>query len=184
MTQPLSPARAAQRKEEALEQQGEEQLRCIYCGNTDPLVVRPRRIEDHHIVGGKRDPLTVPACLNCHAVATEGLRDAEVSMTCERDNKKFAQTDFWPPARTGETTERPWFACSMGSRKVGRVAITPRSQYPIMQLTCGEEQSLSGKNQYSQISCTCARVPKRVVPFSRPYPHTRQSACANAQFVR
>ncbi len=92
--QSRNPARAARREEEALEQQGDEHLRCIYCGNTDPLVVRRRRIEDHHIFGRERDPLTVPACLNCHAVATEGLRDAEVPMVCEREPKKFARAIF------------------------------------------------------------------------------------------
>jgi hypothetical protein len=94
MTQPFNPARAARRKEEALELQGEEQLRCIYCGNTDPLLVRPRRIQDHHAFGEERDLLTVPTCLNCHAVSHEHLRDEEVPMTCERDNKKFARAIF------------------------------------------------------------------------------------------
>jgi len=89
-----NPTRAARRKEEALEQQGEEQLRCIYCGNTDPLVVRPRRIEGHHMFGRARDPLEVPTCLNCHAVAGEHLQDADVPMTCERDNNKFARAIF------------------------------------------------------------------------------------------
>jgi hypothetical protein len=94
MTQPLSPARAARRKEEALEQHGEEQLRCFYCGNTDPLVVRQRRIEDHHVFWRVRDPLEVPSCLNCHAVAGEHLRDADVPMTCEKEPTKFARAIF------------------------------------------------------------------------------------------
>ena len=94
MTLSRNPARAARRKEEALEQQGEEQLRCIYCGNTDPLLVRRRRIEGHHIFGRTRDPLEVPCCLNCHAVAGEHLRDADVPMTCEQGNSKFARAIF------------------------------------------------------------------------------------------
>jgi hypothetical protein len=86
-----NPARAARRKAEALEHLGTEQARCVYCGNTDPLVVRPRRIENHHIFGEDRDPLTIPACLNCHAVAHEHLQDAEVPMTQEKEPIKFAR---------------------------------------------------------------------------------------------
>jgi len=94
MKQPHNPARAARRETEALEQHGTEQVCCIYCGNTDPLLVRPRRIEDHHIFFEDRDSLTVQACLNCHAGAHEGLRDAEVPMTCERGPTKFARAIF------------------------------------------------------------------------------------------
>lgn len=89
-----NPARAARRKAEAVEKLGTEQVRCFYCGNTDPLVVRPRRIADHHMFAKDRDPLKVPACLNCHAVAHEGLRDAEVPMTQEKEPSKFAQSIF------------------------------------------------------------------------------------------
>jgi hypothetical protein len=94
MSQPHNPARAARRKAEALEQLGMEQPCCIFCGNTDPLVVRPRRIENHHIFGDRRDSITVPACLNCHAVAHEQLRDADVPMTCEKEPTKFARAIF------------------------------------------------------------------------------------------
>lgn len=89
-----NPARAARRETEALEQRGTEQVRCIYCGNTDPLLVRPRRIQDHHVFGCDRDPITVEACLNCHAAAHEGLRDAEVPMRCEQEPTKFARAIF------------------------------------------------------------------------------------------
>ena len=89
-----NPARAARRQAEAKDQNGTEQPRCIYCGNTDPLVVRPRRIVNHHIFGDGRDPLTAPACLNCHAVAHEGLLDADVPMTCEKEPTKFARAIF------------------------------------------------------------------------------------------
>ena len=51
MSQPHNPARAARRKAEAIEQLGTEQPCCIFCGNTDPLLVRPRRIQNHHIFG-------------------------------------------------------------------------------------------------------------------------------------
>jgi hypothetical protein len=89
-----NPVRAARRATEALELQGDEQARCQYCGNTDPLLVRPRRVVDHHPFGRKRDPLTVWACLNCHAVAHELLLDADVPMTTEREPTKFARAIF------------------------------------------------------------------------------------------
>jgi hypothetical protein len=57
-------------------------------------LVRPRRIAGHHMVGKKRDSIEVPCCLNCHAVAHEDLRDAEVPMTCEREPTKFARAIF------------------------------------------------------------------------------------------
>lgn len=89
-----NPARAARRNAEALEQHGRHEVRCIYCGNTDPLVVRPRRIEDHHFLSRERDSITEPVCLNCHAVAHEYLRDAGVAMKCERDPAAFARSIF------------------------------------------------------------------------------------------
>lgn len=94
MRRPHNPARAARRTTEALEQLGMERPRCLYCGNTDPLLVRPRRIVNHHIFGEDRDPHTVLACLNCHAVAHEDLQDAEVSMTHEQEPTKFARSIF------------------------------------------------------------------------------------------
>lgn len=94
MNQSHNPARAARRIEEALQQLGTEKVRCIYCGNTDPLLVRWRRIVDHHIFCHKRDPFTAPTCLNCHAVAHEELRDSDVPMACEREPTKFARAIF------------------------------------------------------------------------------------------
>ena len=94
MSHPHNPARAARRTAEALEQNGNEQLCCIYCGNTDPLLVRLRRIQGHHFFGRNRDSLEVPACLNCHAAAQEHLRDADVPMTCEQEPTKFARAIF------------------------------------------------------------------------------------------
>ena len=94
MRRPNNPARAARRTVEAFEQLGNEQPRCIYCGIIDPLLVRPRRIVNHHIFGEDRDPHTVLACLNCHAVAHESLQDAEVPMTEEKEPTKFARAIF------------------------------------------------------------------------------------------
>jgi len=94
MSLPHDPARAARRKAEALELLGTEQVRCLYCGNTDPLLVRRRRLQDHHIFSRDRDPLEVVSCLNCHAVAHEHLQDAQVPMTQEKDPTKFARAIF------------------------------------------------------------------------------------------
>jgi hypothetical protein len=94
MSHPHNPARAARRKVEALDGNPTGSIRCQYCGNTDPLLVRLRRIQNHHIFGDERDAITVPACLNCHAVAHEHLRDAEVPMTCEKEPTAFARAIF------------------------------------------------------------------------------------------
>lgn len=94
MALPHNPVRAARRAIEAAEELGTELARCIYCGTTDPYVVRPRRIQDHHLFGKDRDETTVMACLNCHTVAHEGLRDAEVPMSCEKEPTKFARAIF------------------------------------------------------------------------------------------
>ena len=79
---------------EAQEQNGTAQARCIYCGNTDPRLVRPRRIQNHHLFGEDRDEATVPACLNCHAGAHDLLTDAEVPMTREKEPTRFARAIF------------------------------------------------------------------------------------------
>lgn len=88
-----NPVRSARRKAELCERNGSEEIRCIYCGHTDPLVVRPRRIQDHHILGRERDPITAPVCLNCHAVAHERIRDANVSMKREKDPTELARAE-------------------------------------------------------------------------------------------
>ena len=89
-----NPARAARRKTESFEQNGTEEVRCIYCGNTDPLVVRPRRIQEHHFLSRERDSVTAPVCLNCHAVAHEHFRDANIGMKCEKTPTAFARAVF------------------------------------------------------------------------------------------
>src|SRR5258708_6197916 len=94
MSHPHNPVRAARRMAEAQEQNGTAQARCIYCGNTDPRLVRPRRIQNHHLFGEDRDEATVPACLNCHAGAHDLLTDAEVPMTREKEPTRFARAIF------------------------------------------------------------------------------------------
>jgi hypothetical protein len=89
-----NPARAARRKVELRELNGTDAVRCIYCGNTDPLVVRPRRIQDHHFVSRERDSVTAPVCLNCHAAAHERITGSNIGMTCEKDPTAFASAVF------------------------------------------------------------------------------------------
>jgi hypothetical protein len=89
-----NPARAARRKTELCEQNGSEEVRCIYCGHTDPLVVRPRRIQEHHFLSRERDSVTVPVCLNCHAAAHERIRDANIAMRCEKDPTELARAEL------------------------------------------------------------------------------------------
>jgi hypothetical protein len=94
MLMPENPVRAARRKVELAEKLGTAEVRCIYCGCTDPMLVRPQRIQAHHLFGRKRDAMTAFACMNCHAGAHEGLRDAEVPMTCEKDPRLLARAIF------------------------------------------------------------------------------------------
>jgi len=89
-----NPARAARRKAELCERNGSDEVRCIYCGHTDPLVVRPRRIQEHHFVSRERDSVTAPVCLNCHAVAHEHIRDANIAMRCEKNPTALARAMF------------------------------------------------------------------------------------------
>lgn len=89
-----NPIRAARRNAEARAKNGSDKVRCIYCGHTDPLVVRPRRIQRHHFLSRERDFVTVPICLNCHAVAHEHLRDADIPMKCEKNPTALARAMF------------------------------------------------------------------------------------------
>jgi hypothetical protein len=89
-----NPVRAARRKTELCERNGGDEVRCIYCGHTDPLVMRPRRIQGHHFLSRERDSATAPVCLNCHAAAHERIRDANIAMTCEKDPTALARAVF------------------------------------------------------------------------------------------
>jgi hypothetical protein len=63
---PIQTARRSSRRK--------EQNRCLLCR-------RKIRIEQHHVAGKNHDPeFTSPLCQPCHAVATENLRRADVSM--------------------------------------------------------------------------------------------------------
>jgi len=77
-----------------MERLGGDQPLCLYCGNTDPRLVRPRRVQNHHLFGDARNEATVTTCLNCHAGAHDALEDADVPMTCEKEPSKFARSIF------------------------------------------------------------------------------------------
>ena len=63
------------------------------------MALRPvtrRFLEEHYLVGRANDAtLTLALCFNCHALATEGLLQAGVSMKRERNPTKFARLIFY-----------------------------------------------------------------------------------------
>jgi len=94
----LHPLRSARRKVQRLQKLGCEHPFCLWCGCTDPMLLRPVTrsfLEQHHPFGWDNDPILTGAfCFNCHALATEGLLQAGVSMTREPDPRKFAINMF------------------------------------------------------------------------------------------
>ncbi len=97
------PIKTAVRNVRRNQRLGEGEHSCLLCGYAEPeglvavntqwLESRgvPRRLlEDHHLVGWKRDgELTALLCRNCHAKATEGLLRAGISMQREPDPKEL-----------------------------------------------------------------------------------------------
>jgi hypothetical protein len=67
---------------------------CLFCGCAEPMLLRPvtrRFLEEHHVVGWEHDnELTLALCFNCHALVTERLLQAGVSMKRESDPLEFA----------------------------------------------------------------------------------------------
>ena len=61
---------------------------CVLCGESNPdVLIRVGRsvLEQHHVLGAAHAPsVTVPLCRNCHAIETERMRDAGISL--ERDH--------------------------------------------------------------------------------------------------
>jgi hypothetical protein len=104
----VHPLRAAQRKAQRLAKllsKPGDHPACLFCGYSEPMVLRPltqqfvekhrRFFEEHHVFGRTHDPITTVAlCFNCHALVTEGMLQAGVSMKRERDSVKFAQIVF------------------------------------------------------------------------------------------
>jgi len=61
---------------------------CLLCG-------RRRRIERHHPTGKNHDPpFTVPLCQACHALATENLLRAGVSMRRAKDSVECVRSSL------------------------------------------------------------------------------------------
>lgn len=90
----VNPLRTARRKAQRLKKLGSEHPFCLFCGCSEPMLLRPvtrRFLEEHHIFGVANDPdTTLALCFNCHALVTEGLLQAGVTMTREPDPIKFA----------------------------------------------------------------------------------------------
>lgn len=94
----LHPLRAARRKMQRLQRFVSDNPMCLYCGCSDPMLLRPVTksfLEDHHIFGRVHDPVsTVALCFNCHALVTENLKQAGVGMKPEPNPMKFARIIF------------------------------------------------------------------------------------------
>jgi hypothetical protein len=94
----VHPLRTARRRAQRLQKLGSEHPFCLWCGCSDPMLLRPVTrsfLEDHHIFGIANDPdFTLALCFNCHALATEGLLQAGVTMTREPDSHQFAINMF------------------------------------------------------------------------------------------
>jgi hypothetical protein len=90
----VHPLRTARRKAQRLQKLGCEHPFCLWCGCSNPMLLRPVTrsfLEEHHIFGIANDrDSSLALCFNCHALATEGLLQAGVTMTREPDPHKFA----------------------------------------------------------------------------------------------
>jgi len=104
----IHPLQAARRETKRLAKflvkPGERPV-CLFCGCAEPLLLRPITkaffekhrgfFEEHHVFGWMLDTCTTLAlCFNCHALVTEGLRQAGVEMKRETNPIKFAQMIF------------------------------------------------------------------------------------------
>jgi hypothetical protein len=96
--------REAKRLAKFLVKQGDRPL-CLFCGCAEPMLLRPISkkffqkhrcfFEEHHVFGWMLDAdTTLALCFNCHALVTEGLRQAGVEMKRETNPVKFAQMIF------------------------------------------------------------------------------------------
>jgi hypothetical protein len=101
----IHPLRAARRKAgrlARLKAKPGEQPVCLFCGCSEPMLLgtitkkffkkHRRFFEEHHVFGWMLDADTILAlCFNCHALVTEGLRQAGVEMRRETNLIKFAE---------------------------------------------------------------------------------------------
>lgn len=90
----VHPLKTERRRARRLQKLGGPNPFCLFCGCSDPMLLRPvtrKFLEDHHLFGVANDRDAILAlCFNCHALATEGLLQAGVTMTREPDSLKFA----------------------------------------------------------------------------------------------
>ncbi len=53
---------------------------CLLCGySADPRVIKPSVIQQHHVAGKKNDPSTIPLCVRCHNLISNGQRAWPIS---------------------------------------------------------------------------------------------------------
>lgn len=94
----VHPLRTVRRKAQRLQKLGCEHPFCLWCGCSNPMLLRQVTrsfLEDHHVFGIANDrDSTGTLCFSCHALATEGLLQAGVTMTREPDPHKFAINMF------------------------------------------------------------------------------------------
>jgi len=94
----VHPLRTERRRTQRLQRLGCDHPFCLWCGCSNPMLLRAvtrRFLEEHHIFGIANDrDSTLALCLMCHALATEGLLQAGVTMTREPDPQKFAINMF------------------------------------------------------------------------------------------
>jgi len=94
----VHPLRTARRKRQRLEKLGCEHPFCLLCGCLEPMLLRRvtrRFLELHHVVSRHRDrALTLALCFNCHALVTENLHQAGVTMARETDLVEFYRSTY------------------------------------------------------------------------------------------
>jgi len=80
------PARTAARRATRERRLGTDPA-CALCGTRDIDTLTRSRIEEHHLMGRALDAeLTVPLCLNCHAIVSTRQSDADVLAKPTPDN--------------------------------------------------------------------------------------------------
>lgn len=103
------PVKTAVRRARRQQRLGSE-ASCAFCGVPDqeslrsvddPKLrdrIRQRLLERHHPLGSAQDPeLTITLCRNCHALATESLRCADVHMVIQGNplDRQIASSKAW-----------------------------------------------------------------------------------------
>jgi hypothetical protein len=94
----LHPLRTARRKGDRLKKLGCKNPFCLLCLCSNPMLLRSVTrsfLEEHHIFGVANDrETTLALCFNCHALVTESLAQAGVTMTPEPNRIKLASNMF------------------------------------------------------------------------------------------